>query len=104
MCVFCIVTLYKLAPVCRLKPTKLVFVLYFYFQYLDFGGFDGTLAEFERECRAKNKPINDLDKRAHGDEKRIMAQVGALHCGRWWHFSGCLYVCEWVGVEWRWGS
>ena len=75
MCVFCIVTLYKLALVCRLKPTKLVFVLYFYFQYLDFGGFDGTLAEFERECRAKNKPINDLDKRAHGDEKRIMAQV-----------------------------
>ena len=28
-------------------------------QYLQFGGFDGTLAEFERECRVKNKPIGE---------------------------------------------
>ncbi|XP_070206973.1 lisH domain-containing protein ARMC9-like isoform X2 [Littorina saxatilis] len=43
-------------------------------EYLDFGGFDGTLTEFERECRAKKKPVSHLDKRAHGDEKCIMAQ------------------------------
>ncbi|KAL8583522.1 hypothetical protein ACOMHN_054838 [Nucella lapillus] len=43
-------------------------------EYLDFGGFDGTLTEFERECRAKQKPISNLDQRAHGDEKQAMAQ------------------------------
>ncbi|KAK7477929.1 hypothetical protein BaRGS_00030838 [Batillaria attramentaria] len=43
-------------------------------EYLDFGGFDGTLSEFERECREKNKPMGTLDKRAHGDEKLVMVQ------------------------------
>lgn len=43
-------------------------------EYLDFGGFDGTLAEFDRECREKNKPVGTLDKRAHGDDKLVVAQ------------------------------
>lgn len=43
-------------------------------EYLDFGGFDSTFTEFDRECRTKNKPLAKMDKKAHGDEKRVMAQ------------------------------
>ncbi|PVD35296.1 hypothetical protein C0Q70_02256 [Pomacea canaliculata] len=43
-------------------------------EYLDFGGFDSTLNAFEKECKEKNKAIDILDKRAHGDEKLLAVQ------------------------------
>ena len=39
------------------------------------------MAEFEPECQAKKKPVSDQDQRAHGDEKRLMAQVQSHSVG-----------------------
>ena len=54
--------------------------MYFYScqQYFEFEGFNGSLAEFEKECRSKNKSIVKLDRKVHGDEKRVMAQVRSV--------------------------
>lgn len=44
-------------------------------QYLDFGGFDKTLQDFERECEQKGKPIADVDVKSRSNQKLIGIQV-----------------------------
>ena len=46
-------------------------------QYLDFSGFDKTLAAFMEECNEKDKPIAPQDTPAFGNEKLQMVQVYA---------------------------
>ena len=53
-------------------------ISYLIFQYLDFSGFDRTLASFMDECNAKDKPISASDSPAIGNEKIIMVQVNSL--------------------------
>ncbi|KAL5017753.1 hypothetical protein ScPMuIL_005164 [Solemya velum] len=43
-------------------------------EYLDFGGFDKTLQDFERECEQKGKPIADLDVKSKSNQKLIGIQ------------------------------
>ena len=51
-------------------------MLFFFFQqYLHFGGFETTLAEFEKECLSKEKLIGELEKNVLGEKKREMARV-----------------------------
>ena len=47
----------------------------FNFQYLDFGGFDKTLQNFDKEISSKGKPLSTFDGKGPSSQKQVAAQV-----------------------------